>query len=70
MTKGDNKLACIIACLRNRTMNDQELVEFGEQFKQLSDSSKDLVYFPDTGGFELVPKRKISNGTNMDKKRI
>lgn len=43
-------------------MNDQELVQFGEQFKHLSDGTMDLVYFPDSGEFELVPKREINNG--------
>lgn len=57
MANGD-KLE-VAVCLRNRNMNDQELIEFGEQFKLLSDGTMDLVFFPDTGEFELVPKRKV-----------
>lgn len=60
MANGD-KLE-VAVCLRNRIMNDQELAEFGEQFKKLSDGNMDLVYFPDIGEFELVPKRKINDG--------
>ena len=62
MAKGENKLEGIWVCLRNRIMNDQELAEFGEQFKHLNDGTMDLVYFPDTDEFELVPKRKINDG--------
>jgi len=43
-------------------MNDQEFVDFGEQFKHLSDGTLDLLYFPDTGEFELVPKKKLNDG--------
>ena len=68
MANGD-KLE-VAVCLRNRIMNDQELTEFGEKFKQLGDGTMDLVFFPDTSEFELVPKRKVSNGINMDKKYL
>lgn len=68
MANGD-KLE-VTACMRNRIMNDQEFAEFGEQFKQLSDGTMDLVFFPDTGEFELIPKRKINVRKNMDKKEL
>jgi hypothetical protein len=40
-------------------MNEHDFERFGEQLRQLGSGTIDLIYYPETGAFDLVPKNGV-----------